>query len=107
MLELNYVLSTPCPAVLADVVRGANENEESFQARQCDHADRIAKHDLDHANWQKNNMKCLKIMQTKMIEVIRASIPEKKSDGVEHTAAEFLAIVEKQHDTHSNTYAGH
>jgi hypothetical protein len=93
------------PAVLADVVRGANENEESFQARQHDHADKIAKRDLDRANWQRNNKKCLKIMQTKMSEVIRASIREKKSDGVEHTAAEFLAIVEKEHDTHSKTYA--
>jgi hypothetical protein len=44
-------------------------------------------------------------MQTKMSEVIRASIPEKKSDGVDHTATEFLAIVEKQHDTHSKTFA--
>jgi hypothetical protein len=43
------VLATPCPAVLADVVRGANENEESFQAWQRDHADKIAKHDLDCA----------------------------------------------------------
>jgi hypothetical protein len=34
-------------------------------------------------------------MQTKMSEVIRASIPEKKCDGVDHTTAEFLAIVEK------------
>jgi hypothetical protein len=38
------------PAVLADVVRGENENEESFQARQRDHADKIAKRDLDRAN---------------------------------------------------------
>jgi hypothetical protein len=49
--------------------------------------------------------KCLKIMQTKMSEVIRASIPEKDVDGVAHTAAEFLAIVERQHDTRSKTYA--
>jgi hypothetical protein len=104
MLELDFVLSSPCPAILADMVRGANENEESFQARHCDHADKIAKRDLDRANWQKKE-KCLKIMQTKMSEVIRASIPEKKSNGVEHTATEFLEIVEKQHDTHSKTYA--
>jgi hypothetical protein len=47
----------------------------------------------------------LKVMQTKMSEVIRASTPEKKSNGVEHTVAELLAIVERQHDTHSKTYA--
>jgi hypothetical protein len=40
-----------------------------------------------------------------MSEIIRASIPEKKSDGVAHTATEYLAIVEKQHDTHSKAYA--
>jgi hypothetical protein len=105
MLDLDYVLSSPCLAVLADVVRGENESEESFQTRQRDHVDKISKCDLDRANWQKNNKKCLKIIQTKMSEVIRASIPEKKSDGVDHTAAEFLAIVEKQHDTHSKTFA--
>jgi hypothetical protein len=105
MLDLDYVLSSPCLAVLADVVRGANESEESFQTWQRDHIDKISKSDLDRANWQKNNKKCLKIIQTKMSEVIRASIPEKKSDGVDHTAAEFLAIVEKQHDTHSKTFA--
>jgi hypothetical protein len=105
LLDLDYVLSSPCPEVLADVVRGTSESEESFQTRQSDHTDKIAKRDLDRANWQKNNKKCLKIMQTKMSEVIRASIPKKKSDGVDHTAAEFLAVVEKQHDTHSKTYA--
>ena len=45
------------------------------------------------------------IMQTKMTEAIRASIPEKNADGVAHTAAEFLAIVESQHSRHSKTYA--
>jgi hypothetical protein len=99
-----FGLDVPSP-ILQDVVRGINESEESFQTRQCDHADKIAKRDLDRANWLKNNKKCLKIMQTKMSEVIRASIPEKKSDGVDHTATEFLAIVEKQHDTHSKTFA--
>jgi hypothetical protein len=44
-------------------------------------------------------------MQTKMSEVITASIPEKDADGVAHTGAEFLAIVERQHDTRSKTYA--
>jgi hypothetical protein len=33
MLDLDYVLSSPCPQVLKDVVRGVNESEESFQTR--------------------------------------------------------------------------
>jgi hypothetical protein len=77
MLDLDYVLSSPCLEVLQDVVRGANESEESFQTRQRDHADKVAKRNLDRANWQKNNKKCLKIMQTKMSEVIRASSPRR------------------------------
>jgi hypothetical protein len=37
------------------------------------------------------------IMQTKMSEAIRASIPNKNADGVAHTAAEFLPILERKH----------
>jgi hypothetical protein len=33
MLDLDYVLSSSCPQVLKDVVRGVNESEESFQTR--------------------------------------------------------------------------
>jgi hypothetical protein len=86
-------------------VRGATETAEVFVTRQRDHPDRVAERDLEKAKWLIDNKKCLKIMQTRMSEIIRASIPEKKSDGVAHTAAEYLAMVDKQHDTHSKAYA--
>jgi hypothetical protein len=105
MLGFDYVLTTPCPAALAVLVRGTNENDETFQARQHGQANKVAQCDLKHVKWQQSNKKCLKIMQTKMSEAIRASVPEKDVDGVAHTAAEFLAIVERQHDTRSKTYA--
>jgi uncharacterized NAD(P)/FAD-binding protein YdhS len=105
MLELDYVLIRPCPTDLVALVRGANENYETFQARQRDQADKVAQHNLERAKWQQGNKKFLKIMQTKMFEVIRSSIPENDADGVAHTGAGFLAIVKRQHDTHSKTYA--
>ena len=64
-----------------------------------------SEYQLEKRKWDLNNKKCLMIMQTKMTEAIRASIPEKNADGVAHTAAEFLTIVESQHSRHSKTYA--
>ena len=97
MLELDSVLTTPCPAALEAVVRGANKNAETFQAREHDHADRVAERDLERAKWQLNNKKCLKIMQTKMSDAILGSVPQKNAAGVPYIAAEYLAIVESQH----------
>jgi hypothetical protein len=60
---------------------------------------------LQSRRWDLDNKKCLVIMQTKMTEAIKASIPEKDGDGNDYTAGEYLAIVDVQHSHHTKTYA--
>ncbi|CAN6356056.1 unnamed protein product [Urochloa humidicola] len=43
-------------------------------------------------------------MRTKMAEAIRNSIPEKKADGVAHTAPEYMALVQTQFTGSSKFY---
>ena len=105
MLDLDSVMISPCPKDLEAPVREANETNETFEARERAHVNAESNRQLEKRKWEISNKKCLKIMQTKMSEAIRASIPEKNADGVEYTAAEYLAIVDSQHTRHSKTYA--
>jgi hypothetical protein len=97
MLDIDTVMTSPCPSAPAALVREANETDDAFAARERDYVDVIAKHDLEKRKWEICNKKCLKIMQTKMSDAILGSVPQKNAAGVPYTAAEYLAIVESQH----------
>ncbi|CAN6334605.1 unnamed protein product [Urochloa humidicola] len=104
MTDIDTAMNTPYPAEPVAPVRQQNETDEAFAARERDHAPIRATYDLEKRKWDISNKKCLLIMRTKMAEAIRNSIPEKKADGVAHTAPEYMALVQTQFTGSSKFY---
>lgn len=80
-------------------MRGENESDEDFTARVCEHALVRMKYDLDHAQWDQSNRKCLMVIKSSIVEDIRGAIPECT------TAREYLRKVENQFTGSSKAYA--
>ncbi|CAN6299688.1 unnamed protein product [Urochloa humidicola] len=104
MTDIDTAINTPYPAEPVAPVRQQNETDEAFAARECDYAPVRASYDLEKRKWDISNKKCLLIMRTKISEAIRSSIPEKKADGVAHTAPEYMALVQTQFTGSSKFY---
>jgi hypothetical protein len=48
--EIDLALTSPCPTRPEDLVRGENETEAAWTARQREHAPLVMKYDLDKPN---------------------------------------------------------
>jgi hypothetical protein len=105
MLGMEYVMTTERPVDPEAPVREANETDAAWKAREDAHIKAESEHQLAKARWDLDNKRRLAIIQTKMTEEIKVSIPEKDKDGKLLTTSEYLEIVDKQHSHHTKTYA--
>jgi hypothetical protein len=105
MLGLEWVLDKKRPTEPEKVVRGAQETGDDWKARESAYVAAESEYQLQSRRWDLDNKKCLVIMQTKMTEAIKASIPDTDGYGNDYTAGEYLAIVDVQHSHHTKTYA--
>jgi hypothetical protein len=96
--EIDLALTSPCPTRPEDLVKGENEIEVAWTARQREHAPLVMKYDLDKAKWDQSNRKCLMVIKSSIMEAIRGAIPEST------TTIEYLKV-ESQFPDSSKAYA--
>jgi hypothetical protein len=90
LFKIDLTLTSSCPTKPVDLVRGENETDAAWTARQREHALLVMKYDLDKAKWDQSNRKCLMVIKSSIVEAIRGAIPEST------TAIEYLRKVESQ-----------
>ena len=99
LADIGLALTAAYPTTPEEPVRAENESEADFNARLRDHALVRMKYDLDCAQWDKSNRKCVMVIKSSILDAIRGVIPECT------TATEYLKKVERQFTGSSKAYA--
>jgi hypothetical protein len=82
-----------------DLVRGENETDIAWTARECEHAPIVMKYDIEKAKWDQSDHKCLMVIKSSIVEAIRGAIPEST------IAIEYLRKVEHHFTGSLKAYA--
>jgi hypothetical protein len=88
--EVDFAITSPCPAEPEDPVRDENKSDADFAARKRDHTEIRMRYDLEHRQWTLSNRKYLLVAKATIEEQIRDSIPECA------TATEYLDKIKSQ-----------
>ena len=76
LADIDLALTVACPTTPEDPMRAENESEADFNAHLRDHALVRMKYDLDCAQWDKSNHKCVMVIKSSILDAIRGAIPE-------------------------------
>jgi hypothetical protein len=75
LLEMDWVVTTPCPNELVAPLRETDEAESAWQTRQRDRAPKQMAYKLEHRKWVIANKKCMVVLKNTVEPSIAGSIP--------------------------------
>ena len=90
MADIDLAITTPEPKESEKPVRGQNEEATAWALREKNYDTAWTKFDIESAQWNSSNRKCLMIIKGSIADAIRMSIPDCP------TASEYLAKVKSQ-----------
>ena len=76
MVEVDWVVTSPCSTELVAPVREINEADAAWATREKDFASQKMSYDLEHRNWVIANKKCLAVIKNTIEPAIVGSILE-------------------------------
>ena len=74
--EVDWVVTTPYPIALADLVRGEKETDAEWEKTRRDFAPIRMSFDFDHRKWTLANKKCLNVVNNTIEPTLWGSISE-------------------------------
>ena len=76
LIEVDWVVTSPCPTEPITPVRETNEADAAWATRERDFASQKMSYDLEHMKWVTANKKCLAVIKNTIEPAIVGSIPE-------------------------------
>jgi hypothetical protein len=99
LVEVDWVVTTPCPTEPMAPVRETNESDADWQKKERDHAPIQMAYDLQKQKWIIANKKCVAVIKNTIEPTIMGSIQEC------NTVTEYLERIKSQFYGSSKTYA--
>ena len=97
MVEVDWVVTTPCPKEPVALVRETDETDAAWQNREQDFAPVKMFFDLEHRKWVTANKKCLAVIKNTIEPAIVGSILDCD------TVTEYLERIKSQFTGSSKT----
>jgi hypothetical protein len=99
MANIDLAVITPAPKEPKKPVRAQNEAADAWAIHEKNYDIAWTKFDIERAQWNSSNRKCLMIIKGSIADAIRMSIPDCP------TASEYLAKVKSQFTGSFKAYA--